>query len=61
MAKKRKLFGFLRDHRHELFDDEFQAELEQMYRETMRRSLYTVRPKDAMGWFGYCGYRHPAS
>jgi hypothetical protein len=34
VAKKRKLFSFLRDHRHELFDDEFQAELEQMYRQT---------------------------
>jgi hypothetical protein len=32
--KKRKLFGFLRRHRHEIFDDEFQAELESMYRET---------------------------
>jgi hypothetical protein len=29
-----KLFGFLRDCRHELFDDEFQAELEAMYRDT---------------------------
>ncbi len=34
VSKKRKLFGFLRDHRHELFDDGFQAELEQMYRDT---------------------------
>ena len=34
VTKKRKLFGFLRDHRHELFDEEFQAELEQMYRQT---------------------------
>ncbi len=33
-TKKRKLFSFLRDHRHELFDDEFQAELEEMYRQT---------------------------
>ena len=32
VAKKRKLFSFLRDHRHELFDEEFQVELEQMYR-----------------------------
>ena len=32
--KKRKLFGFLCDHRHELFDDEFQGQLEQMYRDT---------------------------
>jgi hypothetical protein len=34
LEKKRKLFGFLRRHRHELFDDEFQAELESMYRDT---------------------------
>lgn len=34
VTKKRKLFSFLRDHRHELFDDEFQAELEQMYRQS---------------------------
>ncbi len=34
LEKKRKLFGFLRRHRHEIFDDEFQAELEAMYRGT---------------------------
>jgi len=34
LEKKRKLFGFLRRHRHELFDDGFQAELESMYRDT---------------------------
>ena len=34
LEKKRKLFGFLRNHRHEIFDDEFQAELEAMYRDT---------------------------
>src|SRR6266568_1347293 len=34
LEKKRKLFGFLRKHRHEIFDDEFQAELESMYRDT---------------------------
>jgi hypothetical protein len=33
VAKRRKLFSFLRDVRHELFDDEFQTELEQMYRQ----------------------------
>jgi len=31
-TRVRKLFRFLREHRHELFDDEFQAELEAMYR-----------------------------
>jgi hypothetical protein len=30
----RKLFAFLRDHRHEIFDDRMQAELESMYRDT---------------------------
>ncbi len=34
LEAKRKLFGFLRRHRHELFDDSFQAELETMYRGT---------------------------
>ena len=33
VGKKRKLFGFLCDYRHELFDDEFQAQLEAMYRD----------------------------
>ncbi len=34
LRKTRKLFAFLRDHRHELFDEAFQAELESMYRST---------------------------
>src|SRR3954464_3299739 len=34
LRKTRKLFAFLRDHRRELFDDAFQAELEAMYRNT---------------------------
>jgi len=34
LEKKRKLFHFLRLHRHELFNDAFQAELEAMYRTT---------------------------
>lgn len=33
-GKSRKLFVFLREHRHELFDDAFQDELESMYRQT---------------------------
>jgi hypothetical protein len=33
-GKSRKLFVFLREHRHELFDETFQAELEEMYRDT---------------------------
>jgi len=34
LGRVRKLFGFLRRHRHELFDDAFQDVLEQMYRDT---------------------------
>lgn len=34
MKRTGKLFAFLRLHRHELFDDEFQSELEAMYRAT---------------------------
>ena len=34
LLRTRKLFGFLREHRHELFDDAFQEELESMYRST---------------------------
>jgi len=34
LRRTRKLFAFLRDHRHELFDDEMQAALEAMYRKT---------------------------
>lgn len=32
LVRTRKLFGFLRAHRNELFDDAFEAELEAMYR-----------------------------
>src|ERR1700694_4792384 len=31
LHRTRKLFGFLRRHRHELFDEQFQSELEGMY------------------------------
>lgn len=34
LKRTRKLFAFLRLHRHELFDDAFQTELEGMYRNT---------------------------
>jgi len=34
LVRTRKLFGFLRAHRHELFDDAFETELEAMYRDT---------------------------
>ena len=34
LTRVRALFGFLREHRHELFDDGFQEQLEAMYRTT---------------------------
>lgn len=34
LTRVRKLFGFLRERRHELFNDTFQAQLEGMYRDT---------------------------
>src|SRR3982074_3955478 len=34
LGRVRKLFGFLRVHRHELFNDAFQDELASMYRAT---------------------------
>lgn len=34
LVRTKKLFGFLREIRHELFDEEFQSELEKMYRAT---------------------------
>jgi hypothetical protein len=34
LGRTRKLFAFLRAHRHELFDDAFPAELESRYRDT---------------------------
>lgn len=34
LRRTRKLFAFLRDCRHELFDEAFQSELESMYRDT---------------------------
>ena len=33
-TRVRALFGFLRQHRHELFDEAFQEQLESMYRDT---------------------------
>jgi hypothetical protein len=34
LTRVRALFGFLREHRHELFDEAFQDQLESMYRTT---------------------------
>jgi len=47
-----KLFGFLRDYRRELFDDEFQAELESIPRrpkEPPRRQAYCRGPEPRDG------------
>jgi hypothetical protein len=35
-VRRAKLFVFLRQHRHELFDDEFQAELARAYADSPR-------------------------
>ncbi len=34
IGRTRKLYGFLRDYRHVIFDDDFQSELASMYRRT---------------------------
>ena len=34
LRRTRKLFAFLRDHRHEIFDEAMQVELESMYRDS---------------------------
>src|SRR5256712_4201412 len=34
LDRTRKLFGFLRAHRHELFDEQFEKELDSMYRDS---------------------------
>src|SRR2546428_3962294 len=34
LDRTRKLFGFLRTHRHKLFDEQFEKELESMYRDS---------------------------
>src|SRR5260370_33376483 len=34
LRRTRRLFAFLRDHRHEIFDDAMQTALESMYRDT---------------------------
>src|SRR5512138_1715957 len=58
LEKKRKLFGFLRRHRHEIFDDEFQAELESMYRDTGAGSEPVPPAQLAMALLlqGYLGF-----
>ena len=43
-VRRAKLFVFLRQHRHELFDEQFQAELAQALR-TSRRGSRRCRPR----------------
>jgi hypothetical protein len=47
-VQRAKLFVFLRQHRHELFDDEFQAELARAYADSPRDS----RPYRPRSWLG---------
>ena len=57
LRKERKLFAFLRRHRHELFDDAFQAELAAMYRDTGAGADPVVPALMAMALLlqSYCG------
>jgi hypothetical protein len=55
--KRRKLFAFLREHRHEIFDDAFQEELEGMYRDTGagKEAIYPAMMAMALILQGYFG------
>lgn len=55
--KKRKLFAFLRENRSKLFDDEFQEQLEQMYRNTGagKEPIYPAKMAMALILQGYLG------
>src|SRR5438477_9007647 len=53
LGRVRKLLGFLRLHRHELFDDAFQEELASMYRTTGAGK--DALPPAMMAW--RCSYR----
>ena len=57
LRKGRKLYAFLRDYRHELFDDAFQAELAAMYRDTGAGADPVVPALMAMALLlqSYCG------
>lgn len=57
LTRVRKLFGFLRQHRHEIFDDAFQAELESMYRTSGAGKQPVPPAMMAMAVLlqGYCG------
>ena len=53
LGRVRKLFGFLRVHRHELFTDAFQDELASMYRTTGAGKM----PCPPRGWPWRCWCR----
>jgi hypothetical protein len=55
--KRRKLFAFLREHRHEIFDDACQKELEGMYRDTGagKEAIYPAMMAMALILQGYFG------
>jgi len=55
--KNRRLFAFLREHRHEIFDEECQSELEAMYRDTGagKEALCPARMAMALIVQGYLG------
>src|SRR6266571_1482972 len=61
LNRVRKLFGFLRLHRHELFDDAFQEELASMYRTTGagKEALPPALMAMAMLVQGYLGAEAP--
>src|SRR5260370_1988150 len=60
LGRVRKLFGFLRVHRHELFHDAFQDELASMYRTTGagKDALPPAMMAMAMLVQGYLGISH---
>jgi Transposase DDE domain/Transposase domain (DUF772) len=57
LDRVRKLLGFLREHRHELFDDAFQDDLASMYRDTGAGKVAVPPAMMAMGTLvqGYLG------
>jgi hypothetical protein len=51
LTRVRTLFGFLRLHRHELFDDSFQEQLEGMYRTTGEPASSRILRRCSAWWF----------
>jgi hypothetical protein len=57
LVRTRKLFGFLRAHRHELLDEAFEAELEAIYRAT-GAGKEPVPPPRCSRWRRCCRHWH---